>query len=233
MGKRGPKPNISEEAIMKVAAELVASEGLSALSMSAIARGLDSAVSGLYRYFEGLEAVYVQLQVKAIATYAEQFALSEQRISATLHSYSPRSPKVRALVHLIAVFQTYLKMIESHPVEQSVIDAFISVPAATLTDENALRMNEELQSVFAVCIDALDKAVSLEALLPGDNRQRTQVFWAGLHGLQQFRKRDRILPETLRVKSTEPLLLTSLLIGFGAARPDVEAAFEYLANGKD
>ena len=121
-------------------------------------------------------------------------------------------------------------MSESHPVEQSVIDAFISVPAATLTDENALRMNEELQSVFAVCIDALDSAVAVEALSPGDNHQRTQVFWAGLHGLQQFRKRDRILPKALRVESTESILICSLLVGFGAKPSEVESAFEYLTK---
>ena len=121
-------------------------------------------------------------------------------------------------------------MSESHPVEQSVIDAFISVPAATLTDENARRMNEELQSAFAVCIDALDSAVAVEALSPGDNRQRTQVFWAGLHGLQQFRKRDRILPEDLRVESTEAIMLTAFLVGFGAERSEVDAAFAYLTK---
>ena len=88
---------ISEEAIMKVAAKLVASEGLSALSMSAIARSLDSAVSGLYRYFDGLEAVYVQLQIKAIATYAEQFALSKNE---SVRSYRGVIPHQRRLERL-------------------------------------------------------------------------------------------------------------------------------------
>ena len=218
---------------MKVAATIVASEGLSSLSMSAIARALDSAVSGLYRYFDGLEAVYVQLQVKAIMTYTEQFALAEKRISARLEGAGIPSKRVQALVRVIAVFQMYLKMVDSHPVEQAVIDAFISVPAATLTDENATRMNEELQSVFAVCIDSLDKAVVAKAISAGDNRQRTQVFWAGLHGLQQFRKRDRILPKALRVESTESILIRSLLVGFGAKHVDVESAFEYLTKERD
>ncbi|MEE2903340.1 MAG: TetR family transcriptional regulator [Myxococcota bacterium] len=217
---------------MKVAAAIVASEGLSALSMSAIARALDSAVSGLYRYFDGLEAVYVQLQTKAIATYAEQFSLAEKRISARLESGSTSSKRVQALVRVIAVFRMYLKMVDSHPVEQAVIDAFISVPAVTLTDDNAARMNEELQSVFAVCIDSLDKAVDAKSISAGDNRQRTQVFWAGLHGLQQFRKRDRILPKALRVQSMESILIHSLLVGFGANPTEVESAFEYLTKEK-
>ena len=50
------------------------------------------------------------------------------------------------------------------------------------------------------------------------------MIWAGLHGLEHFRKRDRILPERLQVKTVEQAMMRSLLLGFGASEEALDAA---------
>ena len=145
MAKRGPKPKLSEERILGVAADLILKHGLVGLSMSAIARELSTAVSGLYRYFDSLEAVYVALQLQAIGKYEEQFAQAREKIDADLASNQGIDLQTGALIRILAVLRTYLRMAESHPVEQALIDAFLSAPTPTLQDDFAARMTLELE----------------------------------------------------------------------------------------
>jgi hypothetical protein len=48
------------------------------------------------------------------------------------------------------------------------------------------------------------------------------VLWAALHGLDHFRKRDRIQPVELRVAALELELYRGLLLGWGADRTAVD-----------
>jgi len=227
MGKRGPKPRLSEDQILEAATGLVLDDGLGGLTMSALARRLDTVVSGLYRYFDSLEAVFVALQVRAIACYESSLAKAGTDIDRALQKAPAKSEAQAALIRVLAVFGRYLRMASTHPAEQALVDAFLSVPVPILHDAFAKQMNDEIEKIVLVCESVLDHAVAAKAISPGDNRQRSYVLWAGLHGLEHFRKRDRIQPKTLKVRALEPALMQNLLIGIGAKSADVEAALAY------
>ena len=230
MAKRGPKPKLSEERILEVAAKLILERGISALSMSAIARELGTVVSGLYRYFDSLDAVYIALQLQAIAQYEASFVKTHQEAEDILKKRATTSESADALFRILFVFKNYLQMATKHPVAQALVDAFLSSPEPMLQDADAVRMNTELQKIFSVCESSLRQATECGALSPGDNRQRVQTIWAGLHGLEQFRKRDRILPEELQVAAIETAMLRSLLLGFGAQASELELAHQQLGK---
>jgi AcrR family transcriptional regulator len=232
VARRGPKPKISQAQILETATALVQNGGLSALSMSALARELGTAVSGLYRYFDSLEMLLLALQVRAIAQYELAMVEALTKIDRRLSKVTSVSARQIALLRVLAVFRRYLTMNKTHPAEQALVDAFLSSPAPVLSDDSAAAMNRELGGLFRTCSATLEHAVSVKALSPGDSRQRTYVIWAGLHGLEHFRKRDRIQPRALRVSALESVMLKSLLLGFGAKPSEVDRAFDFGATRK-
>jgi AcrR family transcriptional regulator len=232
VAKRGPKPRLSEVQILAVATELVLELGLGGLTMSALARRMNTVVSGLYRYFDSLESVFVALQIRAIAQYEQTLREALIQIDDYLGRASKYTSEQAALIRIVAVFGRYLKMEKSHPADQALVDAFLSAPAAVLQDDFAQSMNQEMEKILRLCASTLDLGVEAGAIDPGDNRQRSHVVWAGLHGLEHFRKRDRIQPRSLKIRQLEQSLMTSLLIGFGARADDVAEALAYQRRRK-
>ena len=53
---------------------------------------------------------------------------------------------------------------------------------------------------------------------------RTFVLWAALQGADQFRKRDRVLPEALHSWALADAAIDALLLGWGARPRELAAA---------
>ncbi len=62
--------------------------------------------------------------------------------------------------------------------------------------------------------------------LPTSAWQRTYVMWSHLHGLDHFRKRDRILPPPFHVNVLFRTGLCALLQGWGASQDNLQEAFD-------
>ena len=298
MAKRGPKPKHSLASVLAAATEIVARDGLDALSMSAVARALKSSVSGLYRYVEGHEDLLVKLQQQAIEEYRSNL---QQRLRAvtgharqlltepnpsppqtgpgangaptTLHIAHTRVTQTRieqqakgagsiqqslfeetlvrsrpsrsrpkrgeplkrtassehALLELIAFCDYYRIHAESHPARHRLLARFVASPAPVLSDEATRAQDATLQNVLQLGVDRLQNAREVGGLSTGDDRLRMQLLWAGLHGLDQLRKRDRIQPEALRSRSLYRNMLATMLRGFGAPESALERAFLHYA----
>jgi hypothetical protein len=55
------------------------------------------------------------------------------------------------------------------------------------------------------------------------------VVWAAMHGLDHFRKRDRIMPTQLRVSALREQTLLALFAGWGGDRDRFAEAYAQLA----
>ncbi len=110
------------------------------------------------------------------------------------------------------------------------MDAFLSAPNPTLSDEDARTIDAYLAPVLGECAQHLDVAAKVGAITPGDALARTHVLWAAVHGLDHFRKRDRIQPSALRVEALEHNLLRATLIGWGASPRTVDEALGRLGD---
>jgi len=202
MGRRGPKRKLEEAHVLDAALALVASEGLEALTIGALARHLAVSPSGLYRYFESKGDLVVALQLKAIDVY-------EARVRDALERQEPAVHRLRR------AWRTWVDAAVDIPAEHRLIDAFLSAPNPVLTEIQAIAVNERLESVLTMLDHAHDDAVAAGDLQPGPARERTYLIWAALHGLGHFRKRDRIQPEALRTNRLFEQMLLGLLRGFG------------------
>jgi AcrR family transcriptional regulator len=182
--------------------------------MSGVARELGTSVSGLYRYVEGLEQLIVALQRRAIEGYRK--GLLHAIDTAACDSLAPEDPKRAALRHVVTSFGYYAKHAERHPTRHRLLGAFLSEPSTVLSDDAARSVDTTLGQVIAISAASLTAARETGALAEGDDEQRTYVLWAGLHGLDQFRKRDRIQPPRLQTATLHTCLLRDMLVGFGA-----------------
>lgn len=200
---------------------LIAEGGVDEVTIKALAGRMGASVGGLYRYYPSKGDILVALQRDAIAGYEgwldEHLSLARRWLADALE------PRTLFAVVLIG-FSSYLEHARRDPDRHRLIEVFLSSPRAVLSDEHAREVEQQIHPLLGKLARLLDACVDREVLRPGDGLQRTHVIWACLHGLDQFRKRDRIQPPSLQVDVLAGESLATLLMGWGAVRPDVDAA---------
>lgn len=188
---------------------IVIADGLAGLTLGKVAKALDVAVGGLYRYFPSKEELVVGLQVRAIARFGER-----------LDAHLPREPHsngpVVLLRHVLAPFDFYARNALDDADEHRLMDIMLSNLDPALSDAQARDVETVLGPILARAQSSLDAAAEAGALTPGDSRARTLLLWSGTHGLGHLRSRDRLEAEAHRSNALLDTLFESLLIGFGA-----------------
>ena len=210
MGRRGPKRKLDEELVLTTALQLVSQDGLEALTIGGLARSLEMSPSGLYRYFHSKGDLVVALQMRAIRVYEARV-----RDALEIGGYNSASESDQAIERLTRGWRTWVDAAAEIPAEHGLIDAFLSAPLPVLTEAQALEVDHHLEPVLTLLDSALEAAVATGALIPGNARQRTYLIWAALHGLDHFRKRDRIQPEALQTEQLFKVMFDTILRGFG------------------
>ena len=232
MNRRLDKRIAKRQSFLDAAMEIVIEGGVGSLTIAKLAQAVDISVGGLYRYFPSKEAILVGLQEQALTEYGEELVRVVETVDAGLASVAP-PPEIAAVVHIVVVFITYLEDAEAAPARHRLLDEFMSAPVPLLDDDQALVVERALTPVVQFCARTLEEAARVEAIAPGDAVQRTHVIWAVLHGLDHFRKRDRLQPERLRVAALVPHAFRALLVGWGATPECVEAALDLWLQLRD
>jgi AcrR family transcriptional regulator len=223
MSRRIERRASQREAVLKAATEAIAAEGLEALTIARLAARIGVSVGGLYRYYPGKDAIVAALEQQALAAYA---ALQDKRLATVDGALRRRRapPAVAALARLIAAGEVYLGHAAHAPVHHRLLDLFLSTPEPLLGDAPAREVEAALAPILGRCAALLDDAVAVGALAAGDAQVRTSALWALLHGVDHFRKRDRLLPPKLHARRIADDALDALLRGWGAAERDLAAA---------
>lgn len=211
--------------LLDAAWALAGAEGLEAVTMARLAASIDASVGGLYRYFPSKEAIFVALQEQAIASFAGAQRDALERLKPRLLTADPRAA---ALARVITATVVYLLEADASPVRHRLIDTFLSAQTPLLDDAQARQVDDALQPLLGRCAELLTEATTsaTPALAAGDAMTRTHVLWASLHGLDHFRKRDRIQPPDLQVDMLTQETLRALLTGWGAEPHHVEEALD-------
>ena len=187
------------------------------LTLGKVARHLDVAVGGLYRYFPSKEDLVVGLQRRAV-----------ERFGARLASHLPAKPRTRGPVavlgHALAPFAFYAANAATDPLEHRLMDIMLSNLAPALDDEQARVVESALAPILAQAQRGLQLAQELGALADGDGRQRTLLLWSATHGLGHLRSRDRLEAPGHRVAALRSAMFEALLVGFGADPKHARAA---------
>lgn len=229
-GRRERKREKRRREMLDAAMRLVAEEGLSGLTIARLADELDAAVGALYRYFPSKDALLAGLQVQALEGFVGELEQELCRLPERVDALPlVLERQAKALVQIWAVVRAYLDDATHHPSRHLMIHAFMSAPEPFLSEDGAQAGAVVIQQILAhvqeamrvVCDDALPKAVIA---------QRTHVLWATMHGLQHFRKRDRIQPAHLQTDTLCAVSFRSLFVGWGVDGALVDQAFEAFSS---
>jgi AcrR family transcriptional regulator len=230
-GKRAQRRAQRREDVLDAAMRIIVGEGLGALTIQRLAKATGASVGGLYRYYESKESVIAALQLRAIGVFGgvqhEELARGAEYLasrSSMLH------PHAASLFSALVAITSYLRFERRDPERHRLFDAFLSASEAVLPDSAAQEVDAAIRPLIASIAARLDGAADCGALGPGDGVQRTYVVWAAMHGLDHFRKRDRIMPVQLRVAMLREQTLLALFSGWGGDRDRFAEAHAQLAT---
>lgn len=227
--KRKVRHDQRRQRYLSEAMKLVIEEGLEGLTIARLAARMKGSNGAIYRYFPSKESLMVSLQELAIADFHGFMLTQLERLEGRLAKSTP--PAVRAMARLGVAFESYLSHADASPRPHRLVDAFLSSPEAVLSDAEAAGIAERLVSpILEQFAEVLAEAEGAGAIEPGDRGQRTHLAWAIVHGLDHFRKRDRINPPGLRVQALLPEARRAYLRGLGA-KVEVVAQAEQVITG--
>ena len=196
--------------IEEAALDLIASEGLEALTMARLAEEVELTPGALYRYFEGKDALIVALQARALGQIE---SLLEARRAAIDW---PRDPGLRALAELTWIARFYRRLADEEARIFALVSATIGDPRKLVADEHARTLAAPVSSLLGGVAERFAAAAAEGALAPGDAASRAVVFWSAVHGVTSVAKLDRIAPGIFAPIARVDELTRALLLGWGA-----------------
>lgn len=212
--KRKVRHDKKRQSYLTEAMGLVVQDGMEGLTIARLANRMNASVGAVYRYFPSKEALLVGLQELAIADF---HGFLHKRLADHAPRLAGASAGVRALARIMIAMGSYIEHGDSSPRPHRLVDTFLSFPEAVLSDAEARSVGERLlQPILSAFAALLSDAVAAGSLEPGDSDQRTHLAWAYVHGLDHFRKLDRLNPNELHLKTLLPIARAGLLRGFGA-----------------
>lgn len=231
--RRGRKRLARREALLELAADIVATSGVDGLTMAALADASDYAPASLYTYFPSRSALVAALQQRALTVLAQ---VARDSVAAWDDSLEGRAATaVAALARLWAFSRLLLSAPEHHPREFMLQQQLLVSPDAEDASDAAL--------VVPVAMTVLDVPRSLleqarfEGALDGGvpttgplgdeidvDLLRTLAWLTSLNGALLADGLATGLPTTGALLGSE--LTRGLMVGWGAAPELVETARE-------
>ncbi|MCX6523837.1 MAG: helix-turn-helix domain containing protein [Actinobacteria bacterium] len=216
--------------LLLAATEIIATEGVEGLTMTAVADNVGCAVGTIYTYFDSKSGLLAALQVNAIQTLIDTFTASAESWEHAI-SKADLDPAVAALARLVAIGQIFVAAGDIHEREFDLLQMLISAPADLTTDsdrQDVIPLALELLDTVRVFID-LAILVGALSLPSSDSSVSRAVRWAGgingallvsNVGIEASRKNPTIFDGQAIALS----LAQDLLRGWGAPLHDLEAA---------
>lgn len=215
------------EKLLEAAKEIVLEAGIDALTIARLAGRIQASVGGVYRHFASKEDIILALERWSIDAFASMLEAELEALDRALAD-GGKSPRGDALVRLLVAVTAYLRHGARDPERHQLIAAFLG-PRQMLDDERAKSLEvEAVARVIGKLASLFDAAAAAGALAPGQGVARTYVAWALVLGFDSLRKRDRLVPEALRVGTLLPAALEALLTAWGASAAELGPALERL-----
>ncbi len=239
VGRRAQNRATRHAQLMNAATEIIATKGLSGLTMQAVAEIVDCAVGTIYTYFPSKTALLSELQIAAIQTLQATFDASLSTWDDELAGLSV-DDDLAALVRLVAFGHLFTAGPDLHPREFELLQALISTPNRESGEEgpdvlpHALALINEFRLL-------IDRAVELGVLECGTggadgndpievSMARTLRWAGGLNGallVSNAHPDERLL---LDGRSLALQLSNDLLRGWGAGADQLREATDVVAG---
>ncbi|MEX0767807.1 MAG: helix-turn-helix domain-containing protein, partial [Microthrixaceae bacterium] len=243
-GRRAQNRVNRNSELILAANEIIRTEGLEALTMQAVAARVGCAVGTIYTYFDSKSDLLSVLQVAAMETLFATFERSHQSWDQAI-SEAELDLASAAVVRLVASSRVFIALGEHHPREFELLQMMISAreyPTKAVDQDEVLPVALALLNMLMVFIEEAILAGALLApatdpvtgeIRSTDSSLSRTIRWAGgINGALLVSnvgtyEDDRItaLFDGQRLALS---LADDLLLGWGASRDALEAAFIFI-----
>ncbi|MBX3129966.1 MAG: TetR/AcrR family transcriptional regulator [Polyangiaceae bacterium] len=193
------------EQIAARALEIVAEEGIDALTLGRLARDLHVVPAALYRYFPSKDALVADLQRRTLAQVHARFA----EVLGALGAGDP-------LARLWACGQLYLELPQTNPQGFRLIAQLLADPRPLVPAEEASVTAEAVAAFLGEVGQLILQASAAGKLAPGSTSDRALSLWALLQGVAQLGKLSRFDERRFDPQRLGSSALGDLLLGWGA-----------------
>lgn len=206
--------------ILEAATGIVVAEGAEALSIKRVADDADYTPGALYRYYPSKDALLTAVVVHVISSLEEE--LAERSRAAPDHP----------LARVFGQIERYCRFsVEQHNA-WALLTRMAADPRVLFEElEDASAIMAAIRAALTPLSEAIEAAARAGLLEPGDAGRRTMLVYAGLQGVLQMRKQERLAPGLIDTDRLAIDLVRTLLRGWGAAGPALDAAIAGLDPG--
>jgi AcrR family transcriptional regulator len=208
---------------LDAAQHIIALEGFEGLTMSRLARELDTVDSAVYRYFSSKGALIAEIQKESI----ERLEASLTAITATgeaRYEADGLDEGSAAISRLVLFGRWFCATTETYPEEIRLLQMIMSQRETALDPEGGMRIFPIAMQLVGHAVTALELAKNSGAITDGDSIDRAIIWSGSLSGVIQSDDLEKYAPEIFgRTRLAQQTNLV-LLAGWGADRAVLDAA---------
>lgn len=205
----------NEKRILDAATLLVGEAGFDGLSMSRLAEAVGYTPGALYRYIGSKDALLAKIIEAALASVRASLDRAVERL--------PEGASPLAVVFALA--HGYRAFARERPHPFGLLAMSMAEPRVLLREpEDAAGVIRQMVSALTPLSEALERAAAAGQLRAGDVPERTICLFALLQGVLQLHKQARHAQGILDIDRLSTSGVSALLLGWGAARADVDLA---------
>jgi AcrR family transcriptional regulator len=214
---------------LDAASRIIDRDGVGGVTMQAIADELDCAIGTIYTYFPSKAALVSALQAQAVAVLGASYAAGREQWQAFLAAEAVDEDLV-PLVHLHAYAGFFCAASVVLADEFALQRTLLSARGVTTPRDGRAakgRGRGETPTVMAMLAaprDRLDEAVEAGALASEDPLERAVRWLGAMNGVLMVDQLADVDRHLFRGAHLAKALTVDLLVGWGAAREDVEVA---------
>jgi AcrR family transcriptional regulator len=205
------------------AQHIIALEGFEGLTMSRLARELDTVDSAVYRYFPSKGALIAEIQKESI----ERLEASLTTITATgEEAFTTRGldERTAALARLVLFGRWLCAASDTYPDEMRLLQLIMSQKETALDPEGGFRIFPIAMQLVAHAITALETAQNSGAIGPGNSLDRAIIWSSSISGVLQTDDLEKYAPELFGSARLARQTNLVLLAGFGADEQSLDSA---------
>jgi AcrR family transcriptional regulator len=200
---------------LDAAQHIIALEGFEGLTMSRLARELDTVDSAVYRYFPSKGALVAEIQKESI----ERLEASLTTITASgeqLYTARGLDDRTAAVSRLVLFGRWLCATSDTYPEELRLLQLIMSQRASALDSEGGQRIFPFAMQLLAHAIAAIEVAKSAGAVRDGDSIDRAVIWSSALSGVLQTDDLEKYAPDLFGGSRLARQASLDLLRGWGA-----------------
>jgi len=212
---------------LDAAGRIIDRDGLTGVTMQAVADELDCAIGTIYTYFPSKAALLAGLQQEAVETLRASYQTARHHWDAYLDTEKVDDDLVQ-LVQLQAFGGFCIAASVVFADEFHLQRLLLSEPVTPDETDETRQALPVLHALVATPRELLESAGEAGVLDRGDPTERVLRWLAALHGVLLLDNLGPLDRHLFRAPHLARGLTADLLVGWGASRPDVEVAASHV-----